>query len=72
MGNMDCRYISATSSLLELLLLHIDTGLHVGLGLAWRTCSVQLLLPFKLLLEVELAILTSLLAVLLVPGRLSV
>ena len=70
---MNCSYISAISSLLELLLLHIDTGLHVGLGLAWRTCSVQLLLPFKLLLEVELAILTGLLAVFLLnPGRLCV
>ena len=33
---------------------------------------MQLPLPLELLLEVELAILTSLLAVLMVPGRLSV
>ena len=65
MGNMDCSYISAISSLLEPLLFLIETGVHVGLGLAWRTGSVQLPLPLKLLLEVELAILTSLLAVLL-------
>ena len=51
---------------------HIETGVHVGLGLAWRPGSVQLPLPLELLLEVELAILTSLLVVLLVPGRLSV
>ena len=65
-------YISAISSLLEPLLLLIETGVHVGLGLAWRPGSVQLPLPLELPLEVELAILTSLLVVLLVPGRLSV
>ena len=69
---MYCSYISAISSLLELLLLHIETGVHDGLGLAWRPGSVQLPLPLELLLEVELAILTSLLAVLLDPGRLCV
>ena len=69
---MYCSYISAISSLLEPPLLHIETGVHVGLGLAWRPGSVQLPLPLELLLGVELAILTSLLVVLLVPGRLSV
>ena len=69
---MYCSYISAISSLLKLPLLHIETGVHVGLGLAWRPGSVQLPLPLELLLGVELAILTSLLVVLLVPGRLSV
>ena len=69
---MNCSYISAISSLLELLLLHIETGVHDGLGLAWRPGSVQPPLSLELLLGVELAILTSLLAVLLVPGRLSV
>ena len=70
---MYCSYISAISSLLELLLLHIETGVHDGLGLAWRPGSVQLPLPLELLLEVELAILTSVLGVLLlVPWQLSV
>ena len=72
MGNMDCSYISAISSLLEPLRFHIETGVHVGLGLAWRPGSVQPPLSLELLLGVELAILTSLLVVLLVPGRLSV
>ena len=67
-GAISAQYLLSWS----LLLLHIETGFHVGLGLAWRPGSVQLPLPLELLLEVDLAILTSLLAVLLDPGRLCV